>query len=246
MARTITLALIRTNALRRADMENVDTFVGSALGEEMDQYVNESISELYDLIIDSSAQEWYLRQDTTGVTVSGTKQYALPSDMYLLKGVDMFIGTQRYTLTPYSFAERNAYEGTPREYPRSYRGRPRHYRLEGALTDSTGVHQHNIRLTPEPDGAYEFDIWYYPHAPVLDADTDVWDGFNGWEEYVIVDVALKLLAKEQNGDAFAMLAARKAELKERIINMAPHHDHGHGECLQDVMGDYSDGTNWYL
>lgn len=240
MARTRTLAELRTETLQLADMEASSNLIDTALNGEVDRYINQGIAELYDLIIDSSAQEWYLRLDQTGVTVSGTKEYTLPSDMYLLKGIDLVDGDERATLTPYMFSERNQYEG---HLLRHRTGRPSRYRVSGETVDASGVHSSIIRFVPEPDGVYEYDVWYYPHAPELDADADVWDGFNGWEEYVTVFAATKLLQKEATDTS--TLDLRKAELTERIRTMASHRDHNNAEHIVDVMGDYDNDTWWY-
>ncbi len=232
MARTRTLAQLRTEALQIADMEN-SSFVGTALGGEVDRYLNEGISELYDLIVESAGQEWFLLSSTLNI-VSGTQTYALPSDMYILKGMDLdtTAGGTPVPLRPYMFDERHlnniAGWGTTRGWAYDLV----RYRTYGEVNATTGAYTPRVRFTPEPTGSHTVTVWYIPHAPVLDADTDVWDGFNGWEEYPVIYAGIRMLEKEES-DA-THLHVRLERLKQRIQSLAGARDQGYPERVQDL------------
>ena len=92
-----------------------------------------------------------------------------------------------------------------------------------------------IRFTPEPTGSTDVTAWYIPHAPELGADTDVWNGFNGWEEYVVVDAAIKCLEKEESDTQ--VLELRKQRLVMRIQSLAASCDQGFPERVTDVASN---------
>jgi hypothetical protein len=66
--------------------------------------------------------------------------------------------------------------------------------------------------------------------------TQTMDWINGWEEYIIVDSAIKILGKEES-DATVM-GARKAALLGRIQSIAENRDQGAPGRTVDVMGNF--------
>ena len=234
MARTRTLVQLRTEVLQTADMENVGAFLDTATGGEVDRYINASIQDLYDLIVEVMGQEYFLKSNTFS-TVGGTEEYTIDTtvggafeEFYALRGVDWESGDDKYPLRPYSFDERH--DDNNVWYPVSIEGKPSRYRLSGS--SATTGHTSTIRLTPTPAGVGTIRLWYIPHSPLLALDTDVFDGFNGWEEYVVVDAAIKCLQKEES-DTQA-LEVRKNRLIERIRSMAANRDMGHNETVADT------------
>lgn len=67
-------------------------------------------------------------------------------------------------------------------------------------------------------------------------DDDRFDGINGWEEYVVVDAAIKCLIKEESD--ISALMAQKMALKTRIEQMADDRDVGE----QEYVGRTRTGT----
>lgn len=99
-----------------------------------------------------------------------------------------------------------------------------------------------IRFTPIPTAATSINIWYIPHAPVLATDEDLWNGFNGWEEYPIVDSAIKCLEKEESDTS--ALELRKQRLYTRIQSLSQKRDGGFPESVTDVYQNYSGYWRW--
>jgi len=62
------------------------------------------------------------------------------------------------------------------------------------------------------------------------------DGISGWEEYVIVDSAIKCKDKEET--EVTVLAARKMGLKKRIEDVAANRDPGTASRTADVLSSY--------
>ena len=234
MARTRTLAQLRTEVLQTADMENVGSFIDISTGGEVDRYINASIQDLYDTIIEVMGQEYFLKSDTF-TTIAGTSEYSVvvaDDDFYQLYGVDWESGDNKWPLTPYEWQDRHQDNIAWSTFRDQWGGYPCHYRLFGDQNAATGVYTPRIRLTPEPTSVQTVRLWYVPHPPLLDADADVFDGFNGWEEYVVVDAAIKLLQKEES-DTQA-LELRKSRLLDRIRSMASKRDMNYHQVIADV------------
>lgn len=75
-------------------------------------------------------------------------------------------------------------------------------------------------------------VKYVPLPLRLVSDADTFDGFGGWEEYVVVDAAMKCLEKEESDTG--ALALRLAKMTARIQNMAPNRDGWQPSRRQDM------------
>lgn len=77
-------------------------------------------------------------------------------------------------------------------------------------------------------------------------DSTTIDGVSGWEEYIVVDAALKAMGKEE--DEISLQAQQKLFLRQRLIDMAANRDAGNGGTVADVQGsDYwwpTSGGGW--
>lgn len=67
------------------------------------------------------------------------------------------------------------------------------------------------------------------------------DGVSGWEEYIIIDAAIKCKDKEESD--VVVLAGRKADMKKRIEGIAANRDPGTAAKTADVSGDVWN-TGW--
>ena len=190
MARIVTLASLRLQAQRRADMEN-SSFLGT---QEWNDMINASAAELYDIL--TRVYEDYFQASFPFVTVSGQSAYPLPSDFYKLLGLDQQTGVNvNITCQPFEFAERN-------------------------------------KFSPYNSSGQSFTVQYVPSCPLLVYDTDTFDGVNGWEEYIVVDVAIKALTKEESSTQ--ELEAAKMALLKRIESSAPNRDAGMSGRVTDI------------
>lgn len=221
---TITLAELRLRSRQKADREN-SQFVEDA---ELDFMINSSAAELHDILVMANSADYNVSKQTFS-TVVNTDSYALPVDFYKLKGVDaQIIGGEWYTLRPFNFNERNRNNETT--WGRLTLPAIR-YRILGD----------NLVFSPTPDVATPIQVWYTPLAPKLVADTDTLKDLNQFSEYVIVDVAIKYLQKEESD--VSVLMQQKNELKRRIEVMANNRDEGHGETISDIYAE--NNQFWY-
>lgn len=115
MANEVTLTDLRNQSRQRADMVN-STFITDA---ELDGYINEGFLELYDLLTQKFGDEYF--HTSFEITIGPTANvYALPSDFYKLKGVeiDQAGGGNRFTtVVPFMFQERNRYAFNSTQLP---------------------------------------------------------------------------------------------------------------------------------
>jgi hypothetical protein len=219
----VSLGQVRQASKQRADMINSD-FVTT---QEWNSYINHSYTELYDILVQVYGDDYYVAspyQFTTDGRVPSL--YPLPDDLYKLTGVDLALSQAQngyLTLKKFSFANRNKYiyGNTPVSF---YGFIDMRYRLVGS----------NIELIPQPSANQQIRLWYIPRPTVLLADSDILDGISGWDEYVIVDAAIKALQKEESD--VSVLLAQKAALRQRIEAAASNRDAGMPEQVTDVQG----------
>lgn len=219
--RSKTLLSLRTQSRQRADKVNS----GFILDSELNQYINNSIAELYDLLVSAYGNDYYRKTytfSTDGVNV----QYALPTDFYKLIGLDMYLQPSRFiSLKPYQFNERGRYQDSSAWASLTAMNGPRYH-----------IQTNFVEFTPTPPGTYALTMYYVPCSPELVADTDAFDGINGWEEYIIVDAAIKMLQKEESDTG--LFEKQKMELLKRINLMAENRDQGNSFRVADVQSDY--------
>ncbi len=188
MALTQTLLQLKTRVRQKTDQENSD-FITDL---ELTDYINSAISEFHDIII--SRFEDYFVIDTDIVLSSGNK-ITLPIDFLKLRGLDEDLGGgDKRALKKYNFNERNI---TLSPSDKKYR-----------------VVKNEIHLLPRVGVNGTYTIWYIPTSTILSLDTDTLDGFNGWEEYVVIDASIRVMQKEESD--VSLLIAQKTNLLRRI------------------------------
>ena len=205
MPRLAVLVSLRNQAYQRADAENaLDRF---PIGE-VNEYINQSYAELYDLLVDSE-QDWFLSSASVSI-VAGTESYALPSDFYRIRGVDITVAGVPVDVTRWKFEERRLYSTT--------------YLGQWGIDSRIAYHltATNIQFKPTPDTAVTATLWYYPAPPRMVGDMDDMDGVAGWEEYIVLGAAIKMLTKD--GRDCGLLIAERDRQEARIISQASRSD----------------------
>ncbi len=225
---TLTLAELRTQVRNRADMAR-SQFISDS---EFNTSINASIRELYDLLSQKFGED-YFATSTTISTVAGTDTYALPTGFYRLLGVDQRVANGEWvTLKPFMFSERNRFNTTVLRGV--YGADFMRYRIQG----------NSLILRPVPQQITTLQIWYQPQFTSLVLDGDTFDGYNGWEEFVIVDAVMKAKQKEESDVSVEM--AQKQALIKRIEEAAGNRDAGMSFRVTDVRRiDFEQGTGFY-
>ena len=220
----ITLEEIRLQARQRADMEN-SNFVQNS---ELTNFINNSIAELHDILSEAYGSEYFVTSSEFSLS-TGTESYDLPSDFYILKGLDIKIDNQDFiSLRPFNFNERNRYSELGV------------WDLAGITNVRYRIVGNSVRFTPKPDRNATARIWYVPVATKLVNDTDELEDFNAFSEYVIVDAAIKMMQKEESD--VTILMAQKMGLEKRIRDRAQVRDASSPDSISDI---YAEGDDFY-
>ncbi len=215
MASSVTLQFLRDQSRARADMEQ-SGFISEA---ELDAYINSGAQELYDLLT-TKFEDYYLT-DVELPAVGPDYVIDVPADFYKLRGVDVQVSDGTWaTAMPFTFQERNRLQN-PLIYPQAEQTTVM-YRLRG----------NKIQFLGNTGSPMNVRLWYVPIFEKLVAGTDEIDGVNGWEEYIILDTAIKMLAKEESDPR--VLMAQKAAMRQRIEDTAANRDAGSPERATDV------------
>jgi len=205
-----TLSQLKQRVRERSDNESG----GNISDTELTTYINHSIAALYDVLIQNFEAPYFLKETTINL-VKGTETYALPADFYKIYAVDYKSGNNKYvTMQEFQLYERNFQFATN---PFFITEQPLRYKL---WDDS------NIRISPADriSSGFTVRVFYIPVAPALSLDADTMKGFNGYEEFVVIDSAIKILTKQ--GLETNVLYAQKRDIERRIVEAAANRDIG--------------------
>jgi hypothetical protein len=206
-----TLLELRTRSRQRADMVN-SRFISDS---ELNYLINASVAELYDLLIANRDENYYIDSDTF-TTSAGDSEYDLPADFYKLMGVDLVNGSSdSVTLKAFKWQERN----------RS---------ITGVEELRYQIRNNTLKFIPTPSSGKSIKVWYVPRPTALSLDADTFDGINGFEEYVIIDAAIKMRVKEESPVQELML--EKQMMEKRILKSCQGRDSTEPPRVIDVEG----------
>lgn len=210
----VTVATLKTRILQRADMEfsasvsDTEKYVKSA---ELIDLIDVSYKELYGYIARYSPRR---PESEFSVTATGVATYSLASPDPLLilavfriddSGINFYLTKHDHRLKP----------------SLSITGDAISYRLSG----------NNIEFYPVPTSGTYKGI-YVPKPSTLDDDADTLDGVNGWEEYIVCDVAAKLKRKEDSDPTVELL--ERDRILKRILDEARDMEMSESMVVQDV------------
>lgn len=221
----ISLYELRQRAQQKADRVN-SKFVTLP---EWNFNINLSIKELYDLLI--TAYEDYFIAPRLVIPTNGADSYDLPNGQnysnapafYKIYGVDLGLNNTQQawlTLKKFNFIDRNRYV-----YPQLTTT------ILGVWNLSYRVMGDKIYFIPTPASLQNIGIWYFPRKDNLLQDTDVLDGFSGWESYVITRAAKYALDKEESDTS--KLDAELLFLKQRIEETSQNRDAGQPDTISN-------------
>jgi len=174
---------------------------------EIDSWVNDAIGELYDLLLQANDDYWLATDDFT-ITSGNTEP--LPTDLYLVKGVDLVNGSVSTSLSTFTFRERNDVSRLS-------------YRPIGS----------NLELRPAQSAlGRSFRLYYVRTAPLLsDASQTLDAALEPWKEFLVVSAAIQCRAKQESD--VSLLVRQRDDLLGRISSAAER-DIGEPEHVTDV------------
>ena len=219
--RLISLADLITEVRRRADIENISQRFTDA---EVKSYINASIAHLYSLL--SRQDSTFYEKTTTFTTTNGTAAYDLSTlvpDFWVLNGVNISVSTNiTFRAKKYMPAE-GPWLTSIGVWGYGY---PVNYRLFG----------NSITFAPRPTGTYTVTLEYTPIPQTLN-EGDYFDGVVGFEEYVILDAAIKI--KRKNNVSAVELMADLDKTEKWLESLASPRDLAEPERIQEVQSSIS-------
>lgn len=193
-----TLSQVKTRVRERVDKTS-STYLSDS---ELTSYINASYAELYDLMV-GTYQDYYTASTTFSLATSDAGVYAIASNIYKIRGVDYLIGSEYVPIKPFNWVSRGS------------DAKVLSYRLVGS----------SLRLEPTSDSVGSYRLWYIPAYTALSSDSDNLDSYmtrSNWEEYVVIDVSIKILAKEESNTDHLLF--EKRQIRDRIETMANDRD----------------------
>lgn len=214
-------------------MENETEFATSAFVNDL---VNQSYKKLHDELRSAYGQEFW-RKTGTITTVNGTALYAVPSDFLTMLNVDQVDSAgYRYPMRSFMAPERAYYTNYGTDFSAS--GYPMRWRM--GRRSSTAVQQ--IELIPTPTTVLTIELEYIPVLPQLINDTDLLDGSNGWDDFIVWDVVVGLLHRDSSDPSVAM--AERENERRRIQSLAALTGQTEPERVVDVERMYDTDMWW--
>jgi hypothetical protein len=116
--------------------------------------------------------------------------------LYKVRGLDFAGGSGWETVSLFNFGERNDINASVIRRNRSSTAKS--YRTMGD----------NLIIYPQDAAVGTYQLWYIPRYTPLVADGDVLGNVLDFEEYIVIDAALKCMVKSES-DVSALMALNK-------------------------------------
>lgn len=214
-----TVGNLRLEAQQRINKENSQFYTN----QEWNSMISQSYKELWNIIAQKFGDDYYVAQPYTYTTAQTVQFYPLPLDFKALLGVEVALNPSDpnswISLRQFEFVQRNLYN-----YPNVYT-------FYGITNLRYRLNGNNLYIVPNPQGGQTIRIWYVPRPNQLINDTDTVDAVAGWEEYIVADVCIKALAKEESD--VSVFAAQKQALIKRIEEEAENRNIGDPQLVSD-------------
>lgn len=215
----VSLQWIRLMALLRADMYNTQ-FISLP---EANSYISNSYKALYDLLSQKFGDEYFSSSTYTWTTQQNLQLYPLPADFFKSTLVEVSLNpsdpTAWTTLKRFNKIQQNLLN-----FPNVYT----YWGFTNLRYRFTGNY---LQIVPVTIGGQTIRMWYTPRSNILMQDTDVLDGISGWEDYVILDAARKMLLKQEQDTT--ELVNEMGSIVARIESAAENRDVAEPETVSD-------------
>lgn len=238
MGYPVSLETLMLKSRQRANLEGSAAFIPDA---ELIAEINTSIAAWWDLVRATTWNGTQFRQRYNFTTTAASNPtpyvspapgsyYPLPADFLHLISVDIAISSNLIiTAQAYQEENRNIFKYYP--VGAWIWNQPIYYQLQGG----------NIVFIPGPIGAFTVQVNYCPIAPTLNRPTDSLDSINSWEEFIVLDVAIKMLIKDGQTDMIPLLQGRLEQERARIKALVPKRDMQTSELVHETF----DPSPWY-
>jgi len=198
-------------------MEN-STFPDAELVDQ----INASNRRLLGIISSVGLAENFFIERITGVTVGGVVVF--PLDTFQVSGIDTKVSGLWEEMKVLQWQDRNRYQGVTATSNTRY-----HYSLTGFGTGAPLA-----RLYPTPPDGVDYQAYIIREPALLALGTDTVAYPNGWEDWIVYDVAVQLLDKEDSDSRPAQV--KRQRIEREITNQAHLVDRGEAPRVRDVRG----------
>jgi len=235
VSRTVTLLQLRTDIGDQADLGQIQDG-GRYTPATLNRFINQSIQRFRERLSIEGAQHFLV--STTGtVTAGATSPYpfkvidlsAVSPSLVRTFGVDITLpGGEVRTLPQQPFADRDNFGGpVSKSEPRVW----------------IHLQTRSIALLPPPNQSYVYVVWYLPVLADLVDDDDTFDGVAGWEDYVMWDVVIRMITRDQYATFYQMAVTERDRCWADILRSATHVSGVGGAVLgRDSLGARSTGS----
>jgi hypothetical protein len=248
----VNLAYLRYQAQLRADKLNSDYLTT----DEWNININQSMYELGDILTTKFGDDYFMAPPLL-IPLTGLQYYPLPDGsnypvngvnspaMFKLSGIDASISGQQagpnagwIPVSRFNWSDRDKYTTYPGQAGNLNNVCQLSYRQMGQ----------NLFIIPQNQNQV-IQLWYVPIMKQLLQETDMLVfGFTGWWEYIVNDVAMKAMIKEESLEKWNALNQANGVIRERIETTAANRDVGQPNSVSNVratMGDpgFSDWGN---
>lgn len=191
MGRLVTLGEIKRHARELADQESqTSDFIDET---ELRAMVNRSVGRWHGILARAVPERY---EAEAAIDPQDPASLILPEDYFATLAVEYEEQGYRYDIHRAMFAERNRYQSiSPNEHAIAYR-----------------ISANRLILLPETSTGNYFHL-YVTLPPLLVNDSDTIDGVNGWEEWIIFDVAIKMVLKEESDPSPLILERNKIQFE---------------------------------
>jgi hypothetical protein len=238
MASPVTLGTMVLRARRRANLEGALQFIPD---EEAIDYVNTGIAAWWDLVSMTTFAGQIARIPWPIVTVNNQSLYPLAPNHLRLISVDVTINGQTLAINsiPYQEEQRNIFKAMPFVGWSAFGGvcQSIWYQLQGT----------SINFIPTPPSGTTLTANYFPVAPRLaKMDDDSLNSINGWEEWIVLQAARRMLIKDGQLEMAGALMPLLAEETQRIQACAAQADLNGAEGVHETeaYGNYGPGFSY--
>lgn len=209
-----TYTLANLRTLAKQESDNVNQSFIS--DAEFNRYIQGSYNELFGLIVEAYGDDYFVQTPSAGYqfTTDGV------NNRYALPAAFFKLrGVDLQVQTPNQWTTLKPFTMAERN------------RLSGQNS--------NI-----PMAGQVLQVLYTPLPTLPAQDADTIDGVNGWEEYVIIDAAMKALAKEEAD--VSVLMARKQAMIRRLEAETQNRDSGMPHHIADTLFRARNGMRYRL
>jgi hypothetical protein len=200
------------------------------------RYVNQGGAELWDLLIEARGPD-YFRANPAALltTLASTTSYDLPGAFYLLISVRLN-GDYGDALVPFT-----AQEEPYLRAPLTSQALPYNYQLR-RKADGTNY----LEVLPVHTAGETITVEYVPiFTDLTDSPASVFNGVNGWEEYIVLFAARCMAVKDEEWQLAQALDTDMGRMRARILKLAPKRDMHRAKRVTDVRNGRLMARRWW-